>query len=178
MANCDNLIGIGKDCLNSFGGLDLVYIIDRDALTGVTVSAGTVTAIAVAGGEEFHPFSFTRDSSNFEETLEVDITAGTTVFNQSVALMFKRREVSKRNSLMLLAAGQRDLSMLIRDNNGEWHLYGYNENLERGLQLTGIEGGSGTAPTDMNGYNPTFTGSFKEMAYHVDPSIIAGLPVA
>lgn len=176
--NCDNLEGIGKDCLNSFGGLDVLLVIDREAITGVTVSAGTVTSISVAGGEEFHQFSFTRDSSNFEETLEVDIAAGTTVFNQSVNLMFKRREVSKRNSLMLLAAGQRDLTMLIKDNNGEHHLYGFNEGMDRGLQLTAMEGGSGTAPTDMSGYSPSFTGSFKEMAYHVDPSIIAGLPVA
>lgn len=176
--NCDNIDGIGKDCLNSFGGIDTVLVVDRDALTGVTLTAGTVTSITLAGGQTFHSFVFTRDSSQFTENMEVDVAAGTTVFGQEVNLMFKRREVSKRNSLMLLSAGQRDLTFLIKDANGEWHMYGYNEELARGLQMTGIEGGSGDAPTAMNGYNPVFTGSFKEMAYSVDPSIIAGLPLA
>jgi hypothetical protein len=172
---CDNLNGIEKDCLVNIGGTQNIYIADRDDLDSVTVSAGTVTAITMASGASFHEFAFTRDSSSFTETPEVDVTNGSTLFAQNVTLTVKRRDVSKRNAIMLLAAGQRDLAVIIKDNNGNYELAGYNSNFSQGLQLTGGEGGSGTAKTDLNGYTIELTNSMPEMAFAVDDSIIAGL---
>ena len=175
MSLCDSLVGIDKDCLNSIGGIQEVYIADRDAIDSVTESGGTITAITMATGETFHSFAFTRDTSNFAETPEVDVANGSTLFNQVVTLMVKRREVAKRNAIMLLAAGQRDLAVIIKDNNGRYELAGYANDFSQGLQLTGGEGGTGSAKSEMNGYTIELTNQMPEMAFEVDPTIIPGL---
>jgi len=63
------------------------------------------------------------------------------------------------------------LVVIEEDRNGKYFLYGW----DYGLDFT--EGGSesGTASTDLNGYNVTLSGEQKELEYEVSASIIAGL---
>ena len=172
---CDTLIGIAKDCLNSFGGIDTVLIADREGLDTITVTSGEITALALETPATWQKFHFARNSGNFTEAMTTDVTTGSNTYTQTITFNLARREVNKRNALMLLGAGQRDLMFLVKDNNGNWWLFGYNEDLERGLQMTGLDGGSGSAGTELNGYTPTFSGELKEMAYAVDSSIIPTL---
>lgn len=169
---CDSLTGIDKNCLNSFGGVDMIKVIDIEEIDTITIAAGEVTAITLEATASWVDIHFARNSASFTEEQASDVTTGGTVFTQTFTANLARRDVAKRNALMMLGAGHRDLVFLIRDNNSTWWLYGYNEGLLRGLQLTAIAGGSGTAEADLNGYTPTFTGAFKEMAYAVSDTAL------
>lgn len=172
---CDAILGIDKDCLNNIGGIQSVYIADREDITDVTETTGEVTAITMESTTQFNKFHFTKNSSSATETLEVDVTNGSTVYNQEVNIMIPRREVSKRNAIALLAAGQRDLTIIVVDNNGEAWLFGYNKDFEQGLVLTSDDGGTGAGKTDMNGYNLVFSNEMVERAFAVDKTIIPAL---
>ena len=174
---CDALTSISKDCLNSIGGVDEVLLNDLADIASVTITSGEVTAIALDGGSPvyFQAYQMTRDSSVLSHTAEVDTTAGSTLYAQTLTLQFKRQELAKRNSVMLMAAGQRDLVALVKDNNGQWWLAGYSPDLTQGLQLTGGESSTGTAKSDMNGYVVELSNQLPERPYPVDSSIIAAL---
>lgn len=177
---CDALLEIEAGCDNSFGGLDQneILVADRKDITSVTEVAGEVTAISMSPTTKFVKLATTRDAASFTDNAEVDVTTGTTVYNQGLTIQMKRREVATRNGLLLLAAGQRDLVFIVRDNNNIHHLLGYSPNQSRGLQFTGDEGGSGTAPTDLSGFAPTFSAMMDTRPIPVDSSIVAALLTA
>ena len=97
------------------------------------------------------------------------MTNGTTFFNQVVTLVLSRRETIKRNAIEKLADGQKQLIIVVLDSNGIYWLFGLSE----GSYLTAVEGGSGTAKADANGYTLTFTAMEVEQAYEVDYSAIS-----
>ena len=173
--SCLNITGISKDCLTSMGGIQKAYIGERDIVDSFTVTDGEVTAMTMSATGSVHEFAFQRDSSNFEEELEMDPATGVSLWTQTVNLQFKRRDVSKRNSIQLLAAGQRDLFIIVIDNNNEAHAFGLIEDFSQGLQLSGDNGGSGSAKSDMNGYELAFTNQFPAKHYGIDSTIIPGL---
>lgn len=175
MANCDPLTNIPENCETSSGGIQMVGITDFSNISSVTVVAGEVTAITMESTTQFHKFNFTKNSSQFSEPLSVDVTTGSTFYTHTLNLQIARREISKRNSIALLAAGQRELVALVKDINNNYWLVGYSENFEEGIQLTGDDGGSGAGKADLNGYNLTFEGDHPERILGVDPTIVADL---
>jgi hypothetical protein len=72
---------------------------------------------------------------------------------------------------MLLAEGERDLSLIVKDSNGKFWLVGE----ENGVILSTAEVTTGTARTDANQYTLTFVGEEMAMAKEVDSSIIPAL---
>lgn len=172
---CSALTEITKDCLNNMGGIQQVLINDKADIDSVTLTNDEVTAIGLDAISPvyFKKYEFTRDSSFFTETPEIDTTAGTTLYAQSLSMSFKRRDLDKRNSIQLLAAGQRDLIAAVQDNNRQWWLMGYALDFDQGLQLTGAEGGSGTAKADMNGYVLELSNQFPTMMHPIDDAVIA-----
>lgn len=174
---CDAIMEIAASCENSFGGLDQgeILVADRKDITEVTEVAGEVTVITMASTTNFVKLATTRDVAGFTDNAEIDVTTGTTVYNQELTLQMKRREIATRNALLLLAAGQRDLSFIVKDNNGIYHLLGFSQNQSRGLQLRGDDGGSGAAPTDLSGFAPKFSAMMDTRPIPVDGSIVEAL---
>ena len=109
-----------------------------------------------------------KNVCNFAETVSVDLANGTTYFNQTLTLVLSKRETTKRTFIEKLVDGQKQLSIVVLDTNGIYWLFGLNE----GVYTTGIEGGSGTAKADMNGYTITFTAMEPDQAYEIDSSAI------
>ncbi len=109
-----------------------------------------------------------KNVCNFTETVSVDMANGTTFFNQVVTMVLSRRETTKRTFIEKLVEGQKQLSVVVLDTNGIYWLFG----LAEGSYVTGIEGGTGTAKADMNGYTVTFTSMEPEQAYELNVSAI------
>ena len=65
----------------------------------------------------------------------------------------------------------KQLSLIIEDSNGNVWLSGLSE----GSYVTAIDGGTGTAKADANGYTVTFTAMEPLQAYGVDPTIVAAI---
>lgn len=168
--------GISLGCESNVGGIKKIYITDAVNVTGVTQNSGgilvasgeVVTAISMATTTLFYDFEFNKNTSNYTESATVNLENGTTFYTQTITLVIPRREQAKRNKILLLAAGQKKLNIIVQDSNGLYWLFGQSE----GCILTGNEGGSGTAKTDLNGYTLTLTAEEPTMAPEVDDAVI------
>jgi hypothetical protein len=170
--SCDLLNGgIEKGCGPNLGGLKKVYITNLENVDPVpTVTAGEISAITMTSGAVFYEFAFPKNTSSFTEDLTSDITTGSEFWTSTLTLVFTKREAAKREKIALLA-GQRDLAIIVQDQNDTYWYMG----LSNGMTLTQTTGGSGTTKTDLNGYTLTFTGEEMYQMPEVDSSIIAGL---
>ena len=179
MAICNALTaGLDKSCDNNSGGVNKVFITDYDNISSVVIGTASapqvgdwIDGITMSGSTKFYEFKTNKNVCNFTESVAIDMTNGTTFFNQVVTLVLSRRETTKRDAIEKLVAGQKQLALIVLDSNGNYWLFGLSE----GAYVTAIEGGSGTAKADANGYTITFTAMEPDQAYGVDPVIISGI---
>jgi hypothetical protein len=174
MAICNALTGvITKSCDNNTGGVNRIFIADYANATSITTSGSPaeVSAITMAASTFFYEFATNKNVCNFTEEVNIDMTNGTTFFNQVVTLVLSRRETAKRDAIEKLVAGQKQLLIIILDSNGLYWLFGK----EEGSYVTAITGGSGTAKADANGYSITFTAMEPEQGWEIDPTVISAI---
>jgi hypothetical protein len=172
MAVCNSLTSILKSCDNNAGGVVKFYIAPADYVTGYTASAGVITAATMSAGTTFVEYEFNRGTSNFTEETTINLQNGSTFYNQTISLQLARREAAKRQSLLLIASGQPDLTVIVKDSNGIYWAFGFTEDK---VNLTGNAGGSGTAKGDLNGYTLTFSCEAAEPAYEIDDAVVLNL---
>jgi len=172
MAVCNSLTSILKSCDNNSGGIVKFYVIPADYITGFTASTGTITNVALSGSSQFEEFEFNRNTGNYEEVPTINLQNGSTFYAQTINLQLARREAVKRQALLLIAAGQPDLTIIVKDSNGLYWGFGFGEDK---INLTAGGGGSGTAKADLNGYSLVLSAESSEPAFEVDDAIIAGL---
>jgi hypothetical protein len=171
--------GISLGCEPNAGGVKKIYITDAVSVTGITQNAGgilvasgeVINNIAMATGTFFYNFEFNRNTSSYVESATVNLENGTTFYTQTITLVIPRREQTKRNKILLLAAGQKKLNIIVQDSNDLYWFFGQSE----GCILTANEGGSGTAKTDLNGYTITFTAEEPTLAPEVLSSVIPAI---
>ena len=183
MAICNALAnGLDKSCENNAGGVNKIYITDFDNVTSFTTATASAPLIgdwinsitmASPGGvtSSFYEIKTNKNVCNFTEDAAIDMTNGTTFYNQVVSVVLSRRETTKRDFIEKLTAGQKQLVLIVLDSNGNYWYFGQAE----GSYVTAITGGSGTAKADANGYIITLTAMEADQAYQVNPTIIAGL---
>lgn len=179
MAICNALInGLDKSCFNNAGGVNKIYIADFENVTAFTTGTASapligdwIDGITMAGVTQFYEIKTNKNVCNFTEDAAIDMTNGTTFFNQVVNIVLSRRETTKRDFIEKLTAGQKQLVLIVLDSNGNYWYFGQVE----GAYVTAITGGSGTAKADANGYTITLTAMEAEQAYQVDPTIISAL---
>lgn len=170
---CNTLKSILKSCDGNLGGITKVWIGNGDALSGVTAANGVVTGATFSGATgagEFQEFQFNPNTSNYVTTTTVDLTTSSTFYSSVITLQLARREATKRQSILLIAQGQPELTIMVKDSNGLYWIFGLNDDK---VYLTGDEGGSGTAKADLNGYVLTFTAEEAEPPYEVDETTAA-----
>lgn len=157
------------DCKDSIGGLKEVLFIEFDNVTAMTEASGVVTAITVSTGKQFRRYVMPKETSFFTETPNSNVQNGTIFYQQELTIVLNKMQANTRNEIQLLA--QNRLLAIGLDLNGKYWLLGK----ERALDLTGGDGGSGTATGDRNGYTRVFTGMERNMAPEVQSTLIAGL---
>lgn len=172
MACNTSLISITKGCDNNAGGLTKFYVIPAESInqTGFTISADTITAITMAAsGNTWTEFEFNKNVANYEEVGTISLENGSTYFAQTVNLTIPRREAAKRAAIQLIASGQRDLQIIVKDGNGLYWFIGY----ANFANLTATGGGSGTVKGDGSQYTLTFLAEEPVQAFEVLASAIA-----
>jgi hypothetical protein len=173
MAICNALTGvITKSCLNNSGGINRIFIADWANIANIDDAAGTggdwITDITMVATKYFFEFQTNKNVCNFTEEVQIDMTNGTTFFNQVLTLVLNRRETAKRDAIEKLINGQKQLMVIFQDSNSNYWLSGRAE----GSYVTAITGGSGTAKADANNYTITFTAMEPEQAWEVAPAEI------
>ena len=166
---CNTLTSILKGCDNNAGGVVSFFIAPEDFVSGFTEANGEISAIAMSGSTEFVEYQFNRNTSSYGEDMTVSLENGSTFYNQTITIVLARREAAKRQSLLLIASGQQKLTCIVKDSNGLYWGFGFDEDK---VYLTGNAGGSGTAKADANGYTLTFTCESATPAYEVDESAV------
>jgi hypothetical protein len=165
---CTTLTAITKGCDNNIGGITAIYINDMDNITSTTIDSASYMVDAQVVSSNYEAFEFRRNTGNFTEETAIDFANGSSFVTGTISLMFHRREASKSKAIKILSEGQRDLAIIVKDANGKYWYFPF-------AQLSATAEGSGTAKADGSKYSVTFIAENENLAYEVDPTIIAGL---
>lgn len=157
------------DCRDSIGGAKEVLFIEFDNVETITEASGVVTAITVASGKQFRRYVVPKETSFFTETPNSNVQNGTLFYQQELTIVINKMQANTRNELLLL--GQNRLIAIVLDKNSKYWLLGR----DTALDMTGGDGGTGTATGDRNGYTRVFTGMEPQLAPEVQSGIIAAL---
>jgi len=168
--SCNITSGIARGCRDNAGGIVEVYLANYPtgytSTEWYTESSGEVSSIS---GASFYTFVPNKNSSNWVENVNSSLENGTIGYEQVLTIMFAKNEASKRNQINII--GQATTIAIIRDRNEKYWLLGAQD----GLELNGGGSASGSALSDMNGWNITLAGFEPEPAYEVSSSIISTL---
>lgn len=160
------LSGLAVGCKDSIGGIKKVWF----APTGVAVSVSqNVLTIDSADISKFKVYELRRATSSMTSTLNTSDTAGNS-FTTELTLQFLKQETSKR--LEVMALFMNELVGVVKDGNGKYWYLGKDYPLE----ATAGTAETGTAMTDLNGYNLTISDNSIELPYEItDSTVIAAL---
>lgn len=141
--------GRTEPCKNSVGGLKAVYFIDYGTLGDVSFVSGTSAEIdTVAGTPTAYKYDL-KGTSSFEQTITSSRENGTTFYDQTLNLTFKKLDKDTNDEIALLAVARPHV--IVEDNNGNLFLSG----LEFGADVNGGTIVTGAAMGDLNGYTLT-----------------------
>lgn len=166
MACSITLNGIQKDCKHNIGGVRKVWIAAYTKGTA-TVDAGKITAISNVS--DFKGYEFTKNTASMTSTLNKDLANGTSYVNTEVIVQFNRMETEKRLEVETLSIG--DLQIIVLDNNGIYWFLGNDAPVEASAGTAQ----TGTAKSDGNFYNLTFTDESFEYPYEILDTVVADL---
>jgi hypothetical protein len=154
MPSCNNIIPIIKSCDdNNLGALNEIYIADYEDVLSFGLTGSTVNSITMATSSNFESFYFKKNMAFYTENQVVDFEADTHGWEQVITLNLRRIEVDKRDAIMVLAEGRRELVIITKSNNGDIRIFGS----DAGLRLSGSESGSGENRASGSFYTLTFT---------------------
>lgn len=174
MANC--LITSGYDLSGicskeNVGGLDKIYIANWSDIQGqVAYDNATGEIDALGTGYNWFTFDLVKETSGFVENITANVQNGTLSFQPQVTLVMNKLDTDKRNLIAMLSTGL--LVVIAKDNNDNYLMLGR----VKGLDVTAMDMGSGTANADRNGVVLTLTGSEPKVSAFLDAASIAALP--
>lgn len=163
--------GISRGCKDNSGGIKRVFLVNKSLVSTVTEGATpglieTITMVSASPENKFFEFNPNKMSSNWVENIQSNLQNGTIGYEQVLTLMFAKNEAAKRNQIKLM--GQAELVAIVEDYNTKYWYLGE----QNGLELSGGSSNSGTALSDMNGWNITLTGNEHEPAKEVSSTLI------
>jgi hypothetical protein len=165
---CDITSGFQLGCRDNTGGLKSIYILSG-SISSISGSQGLITSISGSG--VWYEFQLFRQTSNYSEELVATPENGTIVYNQTCNAVFFKMQTSVRNQVRVLAQNP-NLAIIIETQNGSetgaarWFLMGQ----VNGAQLLSGTAQTGTAFSDLNGYNLVFSGNEPNPASEVSGS--------
>jgi hypothetical protein len=167
--NCDNLESIYRGCVNPIGGIDQrIYINDSENITSLGVSASTHTINSVGVTmSNFETIEFRKNLATFEEPYTRN-DDGAIIFTPTLTIPIHGRDAAKSRQISLIAAGQREVDIIIPNNDGTYVYF-------RKMQLQSVADGQGANKADASKYTLVFDGQSEQLSYFVNASVIPGI---
>lgn len=170
---CSNftLKGISRGCKDSLGGVKKVWLAsDYDTVINSIEIADNILSIKEETVlEAFKVFNFFRNTGSMTSTLQTSDNAGNS-WHTEVALVFMKQETAKK--LEIEAMVMSECAAVVLDANGKYWFLG-KDNAITGSAATAQ---TGTAATDLNGYNVTLADDSMALPYEItDSKTIAAL---
>ena len=159
--SCDLSKGRLELCKDSIGGIKAVFFMNAGNGVIVESAEDIITSLGVVTVYKYE----TKDTSNFEETINSSRETGTTFWEQVLNLTIKKLDAVTRKELKLMAYG--NPYVFVQDNNDNLIMLGRTF----GMEVTGGTVTSGTALGDMSGYTMVLTGREPESANFLTPPV-------
>lgn len=165
------LSGIALPCKDNMGGIKEVYITKSSDISGIELNTekSQVSTITMAEGTKFKTYKFRKGTANMTSTAASDEAIGNFSVTTELALQFSKMETSKRLEIMALCL--EDVVAVALDFNGKYWLMGY----DFPVSATAATAQTGTATTDLNGYNITLTDTSAEFPFEIPAEVMAEL---
>ena len=163
--------GFARDCSDSTGGIEELYILERASVTAYTVASHEVTAIT-DGGSTWRKYELKKEVGSIVATTTIDPANGTRFSEGTIAFSINKFSATKSNELKLMVLGQ--IVCIIKDNNGVYWGMGF-QNFAEGQSLVA---NTGTTYGDRNGYDVSIMAKEPETPYEVDSTVVAGLTIS
>lgn len=159
--------GRTEQCLDSISGLQAIYFINYGIapadVTYNTAGSEPDEILSVAGVTDLYKYEL-KGANSFETTINSSRANGTTFFQQTLTVQFKRQDVATHRNIKFLAYGRPHI--VVHTRNNQWFLMGLTE----GADVTTGTVSSGTEYGDFNGYGLTFESMEKLPANFLDCS--------
>lgn len=166
---CQLTTGYNLDCRLNYGGMKEVYVIEFDNVASFAQTAGVVGTITKVATKVFKKYNLIAHTGEGEEALTASREMGTLSNKQTIKFPINKMTTAVRNELFLLAQN-RLMFVYVDENSTNW-LYGS----DYGLTLTTASAKTGKVLADRNGYELTFEGDEKVLAYEVSDACLATL---
>jgi hypothetical protein len=174
--------GIKLDCSANTGGVEAIWITAVDDIATLTVNEvdgapasgdGTVTALTMDASKNFMKFETLRNSISFEQPSSINLENGSTFYTHTIQFTIPKQDVSKRNKIYQLAAGQQKVLVIVKDMNGAYWLSGVQSDgsTALALQVSVANAMTGKAKSDMNGYDVTLTAELNTLAFSLSSTL-------
>ena len=150
---CTLTRGRKEPCKDVVGGLKNVYFVDFGGLGTVTQDSTTdqITNLTGDSSNNLTAYKYElKGNSSFEQTITSSRENGTTFFDQTLNITFKKLSKEDNGEIKLLAYARPHIA--IEDYNGNVFMMG----LEHGADVTGGTIVTGAAMGDLSGYTLTF----------------------
>lgn len=158
--------GLAVGCKDSIGGIKKAWFAPYGVATSVAQNVLTINSSDIS---KFKVYNFRKATGSMTSTLNTSESAGNS-FTTEVNLQFLKQETSKRLEVMALLMNE--MQGVVKDGNGKYWFLGYDYPIEASAGTAE----TGTAMTDLNGYNITITDSSVELPYEItDPDTITAL---
>ena len=144
---CDLTRGRKEPCKDVVGGLRAVYFTDFGDFGTVTQTDDEITDMS--GTFTAYKYEL-KGNSSFEQAVTSSRENGTTFFDQTLNITFKKLSKEDNKEIKLLAYGRPHVA--VEDYNGNVFVMG----LEHGAEVTGGSIATGAAMGDLSGYTLTF----------------------
>ena len=156
---CDLTRGRKEPCKDVVGGLKAVYFTDFGDYGTVTQTDDEITDM----DGTFTAYKYElKGNSSFEQAITSSRENGTTFFDQTLNITFKKLSKEDNKEIKLLAYGRPHIA--VEDYNGNVFVMG----LEHGAEVTGGTIVTGAAMGDLSGYTLTFNAQELKPANFVD----------
>lgn len=169
MSCSQTLAGLVRDCAANVGGLKAVYIVNRDDVESVTLTADVISAITMAANKKFKGYYFKRGQASMTSTPAFNDAGDYAGEDTVLSLNFLRQDATKRLEMAALSVGE--LAAIVLDNNGNYWYLGYDNPVLR----TGGEAPTGAAATDTNAYGLELTDRANQLPYSVSAEAVAAV---
>lgn len=165
------LSGIALGCKDLLGGIKEVYIAKAGDVTAVTLNTeeSQIATITLAESAKFKTYKFRKGTASMTSTAASDEAIGNFSVTTELALQFSKMETSKRLEIMALCL--EDVVVVVLDWNGKYWYLGY----DFPVSASAATAQTGTASTDLNGYNVTLSDTSAEFPFEIPATVMADL---
>lgn len=160
---CDLTVGRLRQCADSIGGLDKMYLVNfvDDAFTVVDGEATAINPLVTVAYE----YEITGDVHNLAQDFVKSRDNGTSVNTQTITAILQKMDSTTSNELKKLVQGR--TVVVLKDRNGDYVACG----LDDGVDFS-VNASTGSAKADLNGYTLTGVSTVKEFAPTLDATTI------